>query len=204
MLAKACKPDEFLKEATKRGYYFDSSYANLLKQAGDAGLKLEAVDAHDISRSDREKHLANKVEDILSAEPKSKVLFFVGTNHLRVAGDKEEPQSAGQLLRQSGSQKTESRDKFDAVYIACAQVGDKLDALVSPNHLMRDLKVPMVVSPAKAGFKDMPLNTDPAALPFDNKHKCDRYDQMLFYPAQLQYPGRQQPRERRQGESSGG
>lgn len=82
----------------------------LMKEARAAGLKVVAVDddrddsvvigskpAEGIGH--RDQHMAGQISEILKSDPKSKVVFVVGSNHLEGDGGSSESPTAGQLLK---------------------------------------------------------------------------------------------------------
>jgi hypothetical protein len=75
----------------------DKDYVDMLEEARKSGLKLVAVDTH-ASGADRDKHMADSISKVLEADPKSKVVFWVGSQHLKDPPGDAHP-SAAELLR---------------------------------------------------------------------------------------------------------
>lgn len=147
----------------------------MMKEARAAGLKVVAVDddrdnsvrvgslpAENVAQ--RDKHMANEVSEVLKSDPKSKVVFVVGSNHLedrKVFGDSP---TAGQLLKEEWGTKG-----------GVATFEANLDSLRSHDEPERLLAREMKTSAAI----DMSKSTVLKAL---EESRASRYDHLLLYP----------------------
>jgi hypothetical protein len=76
--SKQVQLDEFMNSG-KLDYQEDADYVGLMKSAKECGIKLIAADSGD--HLDRDQHMADTIQKILSDDRTNKVVFWVGAGH---------------------------------------------------------------------------------------------------------------------------
>lgn len=135
------------------------SFVKLLTAAREAGLKIVAVDNRDNEKG-RDPHMAKAISAILEADPKNKVIFWVGNLHLTNAETDPEWQVASQLLKK----------KYDmASFFSVSGAGTS-----TVGRLTEEVSAPRVVS-----TKDAPKL---AAVDFLAGNTLGCWDNVLIIP----------------------
>lgn len=152
-------------------------WLKLMKTAHNAGIKVVAVDDYKnldkieylgISKetaTQRDKSMSGMIGDILDKDPKAKVLFWVGADHLEKGVGKYQCDTAGELLRQKGK-----KDGF-----GIAVFGAQLEDSASGNRTEATL----------AGMARRPVAFQTDQVPDYSKLPTDRgkkFESVILYP----------------------
>lgn len=189
LLAMLDRPTEELSQyMIATGYLMGTGFIDMLKEARRVGLEILPVDI-DGGLVARDRYMAETIDSILSQDQNNKVIFWVGSDHLRIKSDETEFPSAGQLLAEFGMRKAQAK-RYGIFYVIMLNTGGNLERRVTTNYFGKWLKEPTLVSTKSTQlFRDLYLNTEDINLPFKKNHKVGRFDHLVILPGELTYPG---------------